>query len=110
MRIMKNHRIKCIKVNVGTDVIMTSPSHPLSVSLQIKKIIDRILVLDDKDFEYSCNSLEGLAVFHYYGQKAHPKEISVMYFINGKKAKYEEAVSDLERGKQYVEQLIRNTQ
>lgn len=103
---MKRHKIKCIKVNVGDDIIVMTPSHPLSIAIQIKAIIDRILALDDNEFEYSCNSLDGLAVFHHYGQGSHPKEISVTYYVNGKKATYEEAVADLERGKQYVEQLI----
>lgn len=107
---MKNNKTKCIKVNVGDDIVMAAPSHPLSVAMQIKMIVDRILALDDKEFEYSCNSLEGLAVFQYYGQGVHPNEISVTYYVNGKKAKYEEAVADLERGMQYVKQLIENKQ
>lgn len=107
---MKKHKIKCIKVNVGDDIIVMAPSHPLSIAIQVKSIIDRILALDDKEFEYSCNSLEGLAIFQHYGQGVHSKEISVMYYVNGKKATYEEAVADLERGKQYVEQLIETKQ
>ncbi len=99
---------KCIKVNVGTDIVMSAPSHPLSVAMQIKRIIDRILALEDNEFEYSCNSLEGLAVFQHYGQDTHRKEISVVYYLNGNKAKYDEVVADLERGKQYVELLIGN--
>lgn len=104
--IMKN--LKCIKVYVGTDIVMTAPSHPLSIAIQIKRVVDRILILEDKDFEYSVNSREAIDVFQHYGQDAHPNDILVIFFLNGKKAKYEEVIEDLERGKKYVEQLISN--
>lgn len=98
--------MKRIKVNVGTDIVYETPSHPLSVAMQIKKTIDRILTLDDKEFEFSCNTSEGLEVFQFYGAKLHSNEISVLFFVNGKEVKYEEAMEDLARGKKYVEQLI----
>lgn len=99
-------RKKVIRVLAGTDISMVSPSHPLSVVSQIRKVIDRILGLEETEFEYSCNSLEGLAVFEFYGAGHHPSEISVEYYLNGSEVGYEEVVADLERGKQYVEQLI----
>lgn len=99
-------KIKRIKVNVGTEIIFQTPSHPLSVAMQTKKVIDKIMSLDDTDYEFSCNSREGLLVFQHYGADLHPKEISVSYFINGKKSKFEEALEDLDRGKKYVEQII----
>ena len=99
-------RKKVIRVQSGTEISMVSPSHPLMVVSQIKRVIDRILGLDETEFEYSCNSLEGLAVFQFYGMGHHSSEISVEYYLNGTQVKYEEAVADLERGKEYVEQLI----
>lgn len=96
---------KLIKVNVGTGIVMVSPSHPLSVAVQIKRIVDRILTLDDKEYEYSCNTIEGLAVFEFYGAERHP-ELSVQYFLNGSKVSYEKAVEDLRSGVEYVEELI----
>lgn len=103
---MEMKRKKVIRVLTGTDISMVSPSHPLSVVSQIRKVIDRILGLDETEFEYSCNSQEGLAVFQYYGMEHHPSEISVEYYLNGTKVGYDDAVADLERGKGYVEQLI----
>lgn len=100
-------KIKRIKVNLGTDIIVSTPTHPLSVAMQIRRVIDRILSLDDTEYEYSCNSLEGLAMFEYYGAQNHPKEISVVYFVNGAKVSYEKAKSDLERGRQFIEELLK---
>ena len=103
---MKMKKKKVIRVKTGTDISMVSPSHPLSVVSQIRKVIDRILGLEENEFEYSCNSQEGLAVFQFYGMEQHPSEISVEYYLNGTKVGYEDAVADLERGRMYVEKLI----
>lgn len=97
---------KRIKVNLGTDIVMAAPSHPYSVAIQIKRVIDRIVSLDDTEYEYSCNSLEGIKMFQYYGALQHSGEIDVWYYINGRKVSFEGAVTDLERGMKYVEEII----
>lgn len=99
---------KNIKVKVGTDIAVTIPSHPLSVVLQIKKIIDRIMLLPDNEFEYSCNSVEGIMMFYHYGQLKNVENIIVSFYINGSKSTYEDAMKDLMRGKEFVKQFIEN--
>lgn len=95
-------KMKRIKVNVGTDIMICAPSHPLLMATKVKRIIDKALTLPDIEHEYNCNSMEGIAMFEHYGAKAHPNEISVWYFINGRRVKYQDAMNDLARGKEYV--------
>lgn len=97
---------KHIKVYVGTDIAFSSPSHPLSMVVQIKRIIDRVLLLPDKEFEYNCNCYDGLDMFYYYGEKKHQDNIKVSFYLNGVSSTYEECIKDLSRGKEFVEQLI----
>lgn len=98
-------KMKRIKVNVGDEIVFCSPSHPLQMALQVKRTIDRILTLSDTEFEYSCNSLEGVAMFENYGAKMHPEDIAVWYFLNGRRVKYHEAMNDLARGREYVKRI-----
>jgi hypothetical protein len=97
---------KRIKMNVGTEVMMTSPSHPYAVALQMKRIVDRVLSLPETEYEYDCNIREGLEVVQRYGAEQHSQEIDVLYFINGARSTFEQVMTDLDRGRTYVEQLI----
>ncbi len=99
-------KIKHIKINLGTDIVMVSPSHPLTVAMQMKRVIDRILLSSDSEFEFNCNSIEVIDILHYYGERKHSANIEVLYYVNGKKVKYEDAVADLERGRDFIKNLI----
>lgn len=99
MRVMKK-----VKIFTGTDIALCSPSHPYSVAVQIKRIVDRIVASSDNEFQYNCNTIEGIEVFEKYGRKV--KGLNVQYFINGKPAKYPDVLEDLGRGQKYLSELI----
>lgn len=96
--------MKKIKVFTGSDIPLCSPSHPYSVAVQIKKIVDRIAVSSDKEFEFNCNSEEGIEMFEQYGRKI--KGLKVQYYINSKPASYQEVLDDLGRGRKLLTEIL----
>lgn len=103
---MSKPKIKTIKVYTGTDIPMTTPSHPVSVVLQLKRIVDRISASSDSEYEYSCNSIEGIKMFERYGRGVHG--LNVIYFINGKISKFDEVISDMSRATLLIDETINN--
>lgn len=98
-------RKKVIRVNSGTDIVIATPSHPLSVVTQIERMVNRVLGHNEHEFEFSCNSVEGLVLFQHYAE-LHKQILEVEFQINGTKSTFEESVSDLTRGMEYVERII----
>lgn len=98
-------RKKVIRVNSGTDIIIGSPTHPLSVVMQIERTVSRVLNHKENEFEFSCNTLEGLDLFNHLGT-IHYSRLDVEFYLNGTKSTYEESVSDLKRGVEYVKRII----
>ncbi len=96
--------MKRVKVYTGTDIALCSPSHPYTVAVQIKRIIDRIAESTDKEFEFNCNTKEGIDVFEFYGRKM--KGLKIQYYINGKPASYQDVADDFGRAQKYLSELL----
>lgn len=96
--------MKQLIVNIGTDYPMTSPSHPYSSAVAAKRMIDRIMSISDTKFEVNVNTESAVKVLQAYGQKC---GLTLKYFINGKKAKYKDALKDLSRGEEYFQNLLK---
>lgn len=87
----------------GTDIPLCSPSHPYSMAVQVKRVLDRIAGSEDTEFEYACNVPAGIDVFERYGRGV--LGMNILYYINGAKASYSEVSADMERGIKYIDQL-----
>lgn len=96
---------KILRINAGTDVILCTPSHPLTYAMQMKRILDRIAQSSDKEFEYNCNSIDAIELCEKYGRDI--LGISVKYRLNGKPASYGDITSDLRKAQEFVSQIIR---
>ena len=96
--------MKKVKVFTGTDIPICSPSHPYAVAVQVKRIVDRIVGSKDNEFQYNCNSEEGIEVFEQYGRKV--KGLHIQYYINSKPATHQEVLDDLGRGRKYLTGII----
>lgn len=96
--------MKKVKVFTGTDIPICSPSHPFAVAVQVKRIIDRIADSKDNEFQYNCNSEEGIEVFEQYGRNV--KGLHIQYYINSKSATHQEVLDDLGRGRKYLTEMI----
>ncbi len=96
--------MKKVKVFTGSDIPFCSPSHPYTVAVQIKRIVDRIAASSDNEFEFNCNSEEGVEMFEQYGRKV--KGLKVQYFINAKPATYQEVLDDLSRGRKFLSETL----
>lgn len=96
--------MKKVNIFTGSDIALCSPSHPYSVAIQIKRIVDRIVASKDTEFQFNCNTEEGIEVFEQYGRKV--KGLKVQYYINNKTASYQEVIADLRRGRNFITELI----
>lgn len=96
--------MKKVKVFTGTDIPICSPSHPYAVAVQVKRIVDRIAGSKDNEFQYNCNSEEGIEVFEQYGRKV--KGLHIQYYINSKSATYQEVLDDLGRGRKFITEML----
>lgn len=96
--------MKNVKVLTGTDIPMCLPSHPLSMVVQVKMVIDRIVKSTDREFQYNCNSKEGIEMFEQYGRKM--KGLRVQYFINGKPATFKQVLEDFGRAQKYITEIV----
>lgn len=96
--------MKKVKVFTGTDIPICSPSHPYAVAVQVKRIVDRIADSKDNEFQYNCNSEEGIEVFEQYGRKV--KGLHIQYYINSKPATHQEVLDDLGRGRKYLTETL----
>lgn len=96
--------MKKVKIFTGSDIPFISPSHPYSLAVQIKRIVDRIVASSDTEFQYNCNTIEGIEMFEQYGRKV--KGLKVQYYINSKPATYQEVLDDLGRGRKFLTELI----
>ncbi len=101
---MSKQKSKTVKIFSGTDIVMCAPSHPVSVVLQIKNTIDRIVKSNDSEFQFNCNSVEGLMMFERYGRMAHG--LNVLYLLNGKATDFQSAIADISRGVELIEEII----
>ncbi len=95
---------KTIKVFTGTDIPFCTPSHPLSVVLQIKNVIDRIARSSESEFQYNCNSPDGIMMFELYGHKLNG--LDVQYYINGTQVKFEDVLADFARASEKAGEII----
>lgn len=103
---MSKQKSKTVKVFSGTDIVMCAPSHPVSVVMQIRRTIDRIVKSSDSEFQFNCNSVEGLMMFERYGRLAHG--LNVLYLLNGKTTDYQSALADLSRGAELIEEMTKD--
>lgn len=93
---------KIVNVHVGTDLPMTTPTHPLSCAISTKRIIDKIAGMPDSRFEINTNSEASVRVFQMYGQHM---GLTIIYHINGKKSSYQAVLEDFKRADNYIEEL-----
>lgn len=100
---MKPSKNKIVKILTGTDIVFCSPSHPYTVTVQVKMVLDRIVRSADMEFEYNCNILAGIQMFEEYGRNK--LMLDVQYYINGARATYQEVISDMKRGEDYIKQV-----
>lgn len=96
-------KMKKVKVFTGTDIPFCSPSHPYSVAIQIKRVVDRIVESPDSEFQFNCNSMEGIEIFELYGHKQ--KGLKVQYFINGKSATFAQVLKDFGRAQKFISEI-----
>ncbi len=105
---MSKRKTKTVKVFTGTDIPMTAPSHPVSVVMQLKRVVDRIAAGSDTEFEFNCNSIDGITMFEQYGRRVHG--LNITYYINGKLSSFEETISDLSRGSLLIDEIIKDAE
>ncbi len=91
----------------GTNIILCSPTHPYAVAVQVKNVLDRIVGCADMEFEYNCNILSGIMMFEEYGHKK--LNLDIQYFINGARASYQDVVTDMKRGEEFVKHVNEET-
>lgn len=99
---MKKSKIKTVKVMTGTDIVFCSPTHPYTVAVQIKRVLDRIARSADMEFEFNCNAPAGIQMFEEYGRRK--LQLDIQYYINGIRAKFDDVISDMRRGDEFVKQ------
>lgn len=92
-----------MKVLTGTDIPFCTPSHPYSMVVQIKRVIDRIAESPDDEFQYNCNSVEGVKMFELYGRKQ--KGLKVQYYINGKPSTFAKVLEDFGRADDFLSEI-----
>lgn len=95
--------MKKVKVLTGTDIPFCAPSHPYSMVVQIKRVIDRIAESRDDEFQYNCNSVEGVKMFELYGRKH--KGLKVQYYINGKPSTFAQVLEDFGRADDFLSEI-----
>lgn len=95
--------MKKVKVLTGTDIPLCAPSHPYSIVVQIKRVIDRIAESRDDEFQYNCNSVEGVKMFELYGRKQ--KGLKVQYYINGKPSTFAQVLEDFGRADDFLSEI-----
>lgn len=95
--------MKKVKVLTGTDIPFCAPSHPYSMVVQIKRVIDRIAESRDDEFQYNCNSVEGVKMFELYGRKQ--KGLKVQYYINGKPSTFAQVLEDFGRADGFLSEI-----
>ena len=95
--------MKKVKVLTGTDIPFCTPSHPYSMVVQIKRVIDRIVESWDDEFQYNCNSVEGVKMFELYGRKQ--KGLKVQYYINGKPSTFAQVLEDFGRADGFLSEI-----
>lgn len=95
--------MKNVKVLTGTDIPFCTPSHPYSMVVQIKIVIDRIVESRDDEFQYNCNSVEGVKMFELYGRKQ--KGLKVQYYINGKPSTFAQVLADFGRADKFLSEI-----
>lgn len=95
--------MKKVKVLTGTDIPFCAPSHPYSIVVQIKRVIDRIAESRDDEFQYNCNSVEGVKMFELYGRKQ--KGLKVQYYINGKPSTFAQVLEDFGRADDFLSEI-----
>lgn len=100
---MKSSKIKTVKVMTGTDIPFCSPSHPYTVAVQIKRVLDRIARNADMEFEFNCNIPTGIKMFETYGRRK--LMLDIQYYINGTQASFDDVISDMMRGEDFVKQV-----
>lgn len=93
---------KIVNVCVGTDLPMTTPTHPLSCATRTKRVIDKIVLMPDSKFDFNTNSEAAVKVFQLYGRH---KGLSVNFYINGKKASYKGVLEDFKRAEKFITEL-----
>lgn len=95
--------MKKVKVLTGTDIPFCTPSHPYSMVVQIKRVIDRIAESPDDEFQYNCNSVEGVKMFELYGRKL--RGLKVQYYINGKTSTFAQVLEDFDRADKFISEI-----
>ena len=100
---MKPSKIKTVKVMTGTDIPFCSPSHPYTVAVQIKRVLDRIARSADMEFEFNCNIPTGIKMCEAYGRQK--LMLDIQYYINGTQASFDDVISDMMRGEDFVKQV-----
>lgn len=100
---MKRDAKKLVKVMTGTDIALCSPSHPYTMVVQVKRVLDRIANSADSEFEYSCNIPAGIEAFEVYGRRI--LGLNIVFYINGKMASYADVQADMKRSDEYLDQL-----
>lgn len=101
-------RAKTVKIMCGTDIPFCTPSHPVSVVLAVKNVVDRIASSSDTEFTYNCNTLESIRMFKEYGSDVHG--LDVIFYLNGVKSSYSAVCDDLQRGADLITQIIKEAE
>lgn len=93
---------KIVNVHIGTELPMTTPTHPLSCAIATKRMIDKIAGMYDSRFDINTNSEASVRVFQIYGRHM---GLTINFHINGKKSSYKAVIDDFKRADNYIEEL-----
>lgn len=93
---------KVVNIYVGTELPMTSPTHPLSCAIATKKMVDKISLMADTKFEIKTNSIESVKIFQLYGRH---KGLSIQFYINGKTSSFKAVLEDFARADKYIRSI-----
>lgn len=94
---------KVVNIYVGTELSMTSPTHPLSCAIATKRMVDKIYLMPDSKYEFKTNSIESVKVFQLYGRH---KGLTIQFYINGKKSTFKSVLEDFARADEYIQSIV----
>lgn len=95
---------KVVNVYVGTELPMTSPTHPLSCAIATKRMVDKIFLMADTKYEVKTNSIESVKMFQLYGRH---KGLTIQFYINGKKSTFKAVMEDFARAEEYIQSIVK---
>lgn len=96
--------MKRLSVYIGTDIAFTTPSHPISIATSTVRFMKRLSESNDDNYEVNTNSAIAINIIDFFSKRY---EISTQYFINGKRSSLKSVLADLNRGEEYMKNILK---